>query len=118
MKGVSRRGPGYAVVAVSLPAHHRWSCGGIPLTSPARTLVDVARTVTLREAIVVADSLFRQTRLRQDEVRQVLADMQRVAGIDRAVRIAAFADGRAESPLESLARLAFAGQGLHPEPQV
>ena len=113
-----RRGPGYAVVRALLPAHHRCMMEGLPLTSPARTLVDVARTVAPREAIVVADSLMRQTPLHHADVSRVLADMRRAPGIDRAVRIAAFADGRAESPLESVGRLSMAGQGLHPEPQV
>jgi hypothetical protein len=113
-----RRGPGYAVVRVLLPPHHRSMVEGLSLTSRARTLVDVARTVASREAIVVADSLLRQTRLRHAEVSQVLADMQGAPGIDRAIRIAAFADGRAESPLESVGRRSLAGQGLYPEPQV
>ena len=99
-----RRGPGYAVVPVILPAHHRCVVDEVMLTSPARTVVDVARTVAPREAIVVADSIFRETRLRTAEVTQLLADLCRAPGIARAVRIAGLADGRAESPLESIGR--------------
>ena len=113
-----RRGPGYAAVPVILPAHHRCVVDDVMLTSPARTVVDVARTVDPREAIVVADSMLRETRLRTAEVTQLLADLCRAPGIDRAVRIAGLADGRAESPLESIGRFRVAGQQLFPEPQV
>ncbi len=112
------RGPGYAVVPVLLLPYQCGVVGGIALTSPARTLVDVARAVPPRQAIVVADSLLRRTGVRESDVVRVLADLGSAPGIDRAVRVAGLADGRAESPLESIGRLAFAAQGLHPEPQV
>ena len=80
--------------------------------------MDVARTLTSREAIVVADSMLRITDLRPADITRVLSDLWCAAGIDKAVRIVELADGRAESPLESVGRLALAGQGLFPDPQV
>ena len=91
--------------------------GGIALTSPARTVIDLARSAPFEAAVVTADGA-----LRDGLMRSVLADgVERVAGWRGAAaarRVAAFADGRSESVGESRSRVAIVRSGLPaPVPQ-
>ena len=101
-----------------LPDPDRTSVGGIPVTSLARTATDVARTSPLRDAVVVADAALRRRLPHED----LLVAARRCAGWPggaAALAVARFADGRADGPLESITRVAYAEQGLPaPETQV
>ncbi len=99
-----------------LPAGQRRLTGGLALTSPARTAVDLARTESFRSAIVVADAVL-ALGTDMDELARVLDGMVRWPGAGQARRVLGFADGRAESPLESISRVAIRDLGL-PAPEL
>lgn len=113
--GGSRTGrPGVWVHAASLPVRHVTSWHGVPVTSAARTVVDLARTSPFRAGVVVADSALHRKQTSRAELQAVLADCRRWRGIQQARHVVAFADARSESALESISRVAFHDQGLPP----
>ncbi|MCO5974003.1 type IV toxin-antitoxin system AbiEi family antitoxin domain-containing protein [Actinoallomurus soli] len=113
-RGASR---GVHVERSALPRGHvRWE-RGVPLTAPARTVVDLARTLPFRDGVVVADSALFLRRTGREALLRVIEDCGRWPGIDRARAVIDFADPRARSPLESVTRVMFAEQGL-PPPEV
>lgn len=85
---------------------------GIPVTTPARTVLDVARFVSFEQAVVVADGLLHAGLVSGEEIAMIIerARLRRSAG--RAPLVAAFADGRSESPAESASRVMFAALGF------
>ena len=91
-----------------------WRAGPIRLTSAARTLVDCAREWPLEDAVVAMDAGLLAERTTTDELRRTAAAVHGWPGASRAVRAAALADGRAESPLETRGRLRMLGAGLPP----
>jgi len=92
---------------------------GVPVTSVARTVVDLARALPFAEGVAVADSALRDKRATRGELEAVLAQCPRWPGIQRARQVVAFADPLAESVLESISRAAFHEHGLPlPELQV
>ncbi len=73
------------------------------VTSPLRTVLDCARTLTFSEGLAVADSALRSgliTALELDRAAEAMAG----AGRRRVVQVARHADGRAGSGLESVLR--------------
>ncbi len=95
-----------------LPAAHIWGWHGLPATIVPRTVTDLARNSSFREGVVVADSALRLKLTSKKELRAVLADCPRTPGLRRAAEVVEFADGLAESVLESIARVAFRDCGL------
>lgn len=100
--------------SAALPSRHLTSKHGVALTSVARTVVDLARTCSFTEGVVVADSALRMRKTTQAELHSVLADCPRWPGVKRAREVVAFSDGRAESALESIGRVVFREYGLPP----
>jgi hypothetical protein len=91
---------------------------GIALTSPARTLVDLARSLPFSDAVVAADSALADALLGRGELDLAVAGTDGRRGGPAVRRVAAFADGRAESVAESLSRVALLRCGLPaPVPQ-
>ncbi len=84
---------------------------GLPVTSVARTIVDLARELPVREAIVTIDHALRTSTSIAD-LHAVAERQQRWAGIRRARDSIEFGDPRSESALESIARTVFAAAGL------
>jgi very-short-patch-repair endonuclease len=80
---------------------------GVPLTTAARTVVDVARISPFMEGVVVADSAIHQLLTSKSDLGRALASQDRWPGSDRARKVVEFASGRAESVLESCARVVF-----------
>jgi hypothetical protein len=113
-----RRGVRHGVhrYVASLPASHVTRRFGLPVTTPARTVADLARTGTFAEGVVAADSALYRGLVAPLELRIVAGECGS-RGRAQAVRVAEFASGLAESPLESLARVAFDDQGL-PAPEL
>ncbi len=92
-----------------LPKEHVTRLYNLPLTTVARTVVDLARTLPFLEAVVVADSALQQEKTTKPELQQVLKQCAAGwPGVRQARRVIDFADERAESPLESAARVVFA----------
>ena len=82
------------------------------MTSPARTVVDVARTRPIRDALVVADAALRLRLATKDELEEVLEAARTWPGAPRARRVCRLADAGAESPGETLLRLDLLELGL------
>ena len=120
---VSRRGghdrvltgrPTVRVRATSLPRSHVTIRSGVPVTSVARTVVDLARTTSFQSGVVVADSALYRSKMSNADLDEVITTCRHWPGIDRARRVATFCDGKSESPFESIARVAFREGGLPP----
>lgn len=105
------------IAAAALPTHHLARTRGVLLTSPTRTVVDLAREVSFREAVVAADSALNRQSTYASALRVVLLDCCGWPGVENAVRVVEFADKRAESVLESVARVVFHEAGL-PRPRL
>ncbi len=89
---------------------------GVPVTTLARTAVDVARTRGFAAGVVCADVALAKGATLTD-LERLVARSSRWPGIRAARRAATFADARAESALESLGRVRFEEQGL-PAPEL
>jgi predicted transcriptional regulator of viral defense system len=100
-----------------LPADHRTVRHGVPVTSVARTVIDLARTTSLREGIAVADAALHAKQTTKAELYNVIDCCARWPGIAQARRAVDFSDALAESPFESIARLVFDERGL-PRPEL
>jgi hypothetical protein len=93
--------------------------GAYPVTTAARTVVDLARTWPEVHAVAAVDAALLRRLTTRDELGRTLDRQSTVPGIPRAVRAVERADGRAESWLETWGRLTFAALGLPPfVPQV
>jgi Transcriptional regulator, AbiEi antitoxin/AbiEi antitoxin C-terminal domain len=105
---------GVRVHVAALPTGHvvRWS--GVPVTSVARTVVDLARTSSFRAGVVTADSALRKQLTTRDELTAVLAGCARWPGLARAREVVEFSDALSESALESLSRVVFREQKIPP----
>jgi 8-oxo-dGTP pyrophosphatase MutT (NUDIX family) len=101
----------------TLPPADLRTLQGLPVTSIARTTVDLARELPLSEAMVTVDHAL-ATAVRREELDLVLRRQRRWPGIQKAQRAIVFGDPRSESALESIARALFEEAGLPaPVPQ-
>jgi hypothetical protein len=89
----------------------------LPVTTVARTVIDLARTMTFTDGVVAADAAIRQGLTSKSKLRAVLATFSGKPGMIQSGRVVQFANGLAESPLESIARVAFDRLGL-PAPRL
>ncbi|HMD94187.1 MAG TPA: DUF559 domain-containing protein [Trebonia sp.] len=102
-----------------LPAEHVTKLFGIRVTTVSRTVVDLARTSPFKAAVVAADSALRADKTTKAELDHVCAECSQWPGVRQARKVIAFGDCRAESVLESCARVVFHELGLEsPELQV
>lgn len=101
-------------VAAELFRGHVTRCLGVPVTTPARTVIDLARTLPFMDGVVVADSALHARLVTKAQLAAVLDRCGGWPGGDRARRVVEFSDGRAESVLESCARVVFERNGLEP----
>jgi very-short-patch-repair endonuclease len=108
-----RRSDGIIFHAAELPADHVTSRYGLWVTTVPRTVIDLARTTPFREAVVAADSALQELTTK-GELLTVAEVCHRWPGIQQARQVIEFSDERAESALESCARVAFAEAGLEP----
>lgn len=109
--------PGVRVHVAALPDGHVTVRDGVRLTSVARTVVDLARVSSFRDGVVVADSALRKGQATKEELQAVVADCARWPGIQRAQQVVEFSDGKSESVLESISRVAFRDHGI-PAPEL
>ena len=112
--GSRKSWPGVRVHTAALPAQHIGQHGGVPVTTAARTVVDLARASAFRAGVVAADSALRRKLTTKAELQAVVADCRRWPGVQRAAEVVAFGDALSESALESIARVAFRDCGLPP----
>lgn len=91
---------------------------GVPTTSPARTLVDLAGELCLIDLVVAVDAALHFGHCSMDELR-TCAQQGGWRGVRTFRRAISLADPRSESPMETLMRLLIVLSGLPaPVPQV
>lgn len=83
----------------------------VPVTTVARTAVDVARLRGHLAGVIAADAALRRD-VSSDDLLRTLGRCGRWPGIRQARRAVEFADRRSESALESMGRVRFHEQGL------
>jgi uncharacterized protein DUF559 len=98
--------------AAALPASHVTYLHGLLITTPARTVVDLARFLPYAEGVAVADAALHLGLTTNAQLVAVRDACRTWPGINRASNVIEFADRAAESPLESRSRVAFARGGL------
>ncbi|MGB3372792.1 MAG: hypothetical protein WBA81_19395 [Rhodococcus sp. (in: high G+C Gram-positive bacteria)] len=77
----------------------------VPVTSPARTVIDTARIVDMDHAVVIGDSALRKYAITTDELTEILEQSSRLHNIAAARRAVARMNGLSESAGETLSRL-------------
>lgn len=89
---------------------------GVPVTSLARTVVDLGRSLSFEQAVTAGDAALRAG-CAADELSAVLVRARSRPGVAAARRAVEFSDGRSESPGESLSRIVCWRAGL-PAPEL
>jgi hypothetical protein len=86
-------------------------------TAPAWTAIEVARTLRRPRALATLDAALHVGACTTGELHAVIREQKGRRGIVKVRELIGYADGRAESAMESEARLVFIGGGL-PMPQL
>lgn len=115
--GRVRTNPTLSIRAAQLPDAHIMTVYGIRVTTPDRTVMDLARVLPFMDAVVAADSAIHQLKSSQAKMRKVLRECRRWPGAMSAERVIEFSNGLSESVLESCARVRFHEAGL-PAPRL
>lgn len=108
----ARRGAGVHLRAAPLEPDEITSVDGITVTTRARTVADIARSVPFEQAVVVADSALHRKLVTVGELDGALARCVRRPGSPAARRAIGFADGLSESVGESRSRVAMTMAGI------
>jgi hypothetical protein len=87
------------------------------VTTPPRTVLDIARVMDFEQAVVIGDSALRLGLTTTNELREHLERARQRRGARKAAHAIAFLDGRSESIGESLSRVAIHRGGL-PAPEL
>ncbi len=103
---------GVHVHRARLPARHVTAVDGVPVTTAARTLVDLGRLLPLRDGVVAMDAALHARQVARDELLAVIVACRGWPWIRRAGRAVELSDPAAESPLESLSRLFFVDHAI------
>jgi hypothetical protein len=90
---------------------------GVMLTSPLRTALDLGRLARRDEALAALDALLRIGGFTRSDLRTQLPRFRGARGVVQLRQLVSIADGRSESPGESLTRLRLVDAGL-PCPEV
>lgn len=107
---------GIHVHRAGLPSWHLDEVHGLPVTTVARTLIDLTRALSLWDGVVAMDAALHAGRVQLEQLEEVLADCRGWPWIRRAVAAVGMTDPAAESALESLSRLFFRAHDI-PAPQ-
>lgn len=92
---------------------------GLPATSMARTIADLALRLSLTEAVVIADAASHMRKVSLERLRAWASANSGRKGVRRLRRVIEYAEPRAASPMESRLRMALVLGGLpRPEAQV
>ncbi|WP_277831724.1 hypothetical protein [Speluncibacter jeojiensis] len=108
----ARTNPLVHVHSAPIDADEICEVGGLRVTTPARTLADLSRTLSFEQAVVVGDSALHRTKLTKDEARQALRARPRRPGNVRAARAIEFLDDRSEGVGESRSRVRLHLSGI------
>ena len=108
--------PGAVVHRRDLPPDDVVERDGLRLTTPLRTVLDLARSLPLEHAVAAADSALRQGLLTQEERGAAVGALPAAPGGARVSRVVSLVDPSSGSVLESVCRVLFVLAGL-PAPQ-
>ncbi|HEY3604019.1 MAG TPA: type IV toxin-antitoxin system AbiEi family antitoxin domain-containing protein [Sporichthyaceae bacterium] len=111
------RRDGYLLRQAPLPPEHVRVLGDLPITSPARTLLDLACELPFADSVALTDFSLHERLVLQAELEDLLGAAEGRPGIETARQSFRFADNRAESPLESASRVALHLGGV-PAPEL
>ena len=100
--------------SAQLPGRHVTTLYGVRVTTATRTVLDLARSMSFMEGVVVTDSALRLGKTTDFGLADALRSCAHWPGIDQARRVTTFSSADAESVLESCARVVFAEAGLPP----
>ena len=115
--GGGRATPGRVVHVGALPPTEVGRVSGTLVTSPVRTLIDVACSSSFLTTVVAADAALRRQLVSPVELSTALDQTRRRRGAAAARRALRFADGRSESVGESYTRVAM-HQARSPTPEL
>ncbi|RBP63663.1 very-short-patch-repair endonuclease [Brevibacterium sanguinis] len=117
--GVDRRFKSIHVRSSTVPKKHQVRVMGARVTTLERTLIDVARSYSLDISVAMLDSALHRNLTTLDRITTTLSECAEKRNTKR-VRLALdLADGRRESPAESIAAVRFYQHGLSGlDPQV
>lgn len=119
--GRDRGGAQHAGVEVhrrDVPRCDREEVGGVPVTGPVRTLLDLCRCLPLPEAVASVDSALRQALVTVEELTAALRQLPAGRGRQRVALVLRLMDPQSGSVLESLCRVLMVERGISsPEPQ-
>ncbi|WP_152998917.1 hypothetical protein [Curtobacterium oceanosedimentum] len=100
--------------AAGLGADEVTTVDGRRVTTLLRTVVDIVRSTSYENGVAVFDHVLHRHLLDVDELRRAFAAWPTPRGMTRARRALRFADGRAESPGESVSRVRIDEDGFPP----
>ena len=109
-----RRGRGYEVARATLAPGDVVPSPTFSATSVARTLIDCAREWAFEDSVVAIDAALQGRHVTRAQLEAAVHAARHWVGIGSAARALNFADGRAESPLETRCRLALVASGFPP----
>lgn len=98
--------------SASLQEKEVMTLDGVQITSPARTVTDLARILPFEQAVVAADGALRLRLLTGQQLRDAASAIAGAPGSRGAARVAKFADGLSESVGESRSRVLMHKAGL------
>lgn len=111
--------PGVGVLRERLPAAHRQTWHGLPVTTPLRTLFDGARWASdLVEAVVFLDQAAHALELKLRDLETWCVPGARWPGITQLRAALRLADARSASPWESRLRMFYEREAQLPRPLV
>lgn len=112
--GKPKCGPRYHVHCLPVLAKDEVDLGGIPVTSPVRTILDCARLLDrdFDWAVAAADAALHRGLLGEAELAHAAAEVHTLRGAARARALPPMCSRLAESPGESLLRLRLQRMGL------
>ncbi len=103
---------GVTVHVARLPREHMTKCYGVPTATVPRTVIDLARSRPFMNGVVAADSALHAGKATRAELDAILTFCKSWPGVETARRVVEFSDPRAESALESCARVVFRDHAL------
>jgi hypothetical protein len=113
----SRHEAGVMHHAAQVPHEHVMEVGGLFVTTPARTVADLSRSLPFEQAVALTDACLHAGLATKHEIREVMLWQSDWPGSRGAARALEFADGRSESVAESRGRVRMWQAGL-PAPEL
>jgi hypothetical protein len=113
----SRRGAAVRLHKAALQPSEVVELGGLPVTTPERTVVDCALTMPFDHAVMLADAALHRRLVSRESLARQLDRLHRVPGTRRAEQVVAFADPRSDGPGESFSRVLMHRWGV-PTPEL